>query len=40
MRYLLLICTDESTDQAMGPDEASARMARYGVGLFSATAVL
>ena len=30
MRYLLLICTDESNDQAMSPDEAGARMAGYG----------
>jgi hypothetical protein len=30
MRYLLLICTEEAADQAMSPDEASARMARYG----------
>ena len=30
MQYLLLICTDEATDQAMSPEEASARMAKYG----------
>jgi hypothetical protein len=30
MRYLLLICTDESQDLVMTPDEASARMAKYG----------
>jgi len=30
MRYLLLICTDESADLAMSPDEAAARMAKYG----------
>ena len=30
MRYLLLICTDESNDQAMTADEAAARMVRYG----------
>ncbi|MEO5842769.1 MAG: YciI family protein [Acidimicrobiales bacterium] len=30
MRYLLLICTEESADLAMTPDEASARMAKYG----------
>jgi hypothetical protein len=30
MRYLLLICTEEANDLAMSPDEAVARMARYG----------
>ncbi|MEO8697855.1 MAG: YciI family protein [Acidimicrobiales bacterium] len=30
MRYLLLICTDESADLTMTPAEAAARMARYG----------
>jgi hypothetical protein len=30
MRYLLLICTEEANDLAMSPDEAAARMARYG----------
>ena len=30
MRYLLLICTDESADLAMSAEEASARMAKYG----------
>ena len=30
MRYLLLICTDESVDQTMSPEETSARLARYG----------
>jgi hypothetical protein len=30
MRYLLLICTDESSDLAMSADETAARMARYG----------
>ena len=29
MRYALLICTDESADSAMSPDEASAQMAEY-----------
>jgi hypothetical protein len=29
MRYALLICTEEATDAAMGPDETSARMAGY-----------
>jgi hypothetical protein len=29
MRYALLICTDESADPAMSPEEASARMAEY-----------
>src|SRR6187397_2535840 len=30
MRYLLFICTDESADQAMSAEQASARMAKYG----------
>jgi len=30
MRYLLFICTEESADLAMSPDEASAMMAEYG----------
>ena len=30
MRYLLMICTDESADVATSPDEASASMAAYG----------
>ena len=29
MRYLLLICTDESADAAMSPEEGQARMAGY-----------
>jgi len=29
MRYLLMICTDESADTAMSPEEAQARMALY-----------
>jgi len=29
MRYLLLICTDESTDAAMSPEEGQERMAAY-----------
>ena len=29
MRYLLMICTDESTDAAMSPEEAQGRMALY-----------
>jgi hypothetical protein len=29
MRYLLLICTDESADAAVSPDEAAAGMAEY-----------
>src|SRR5262250_580266 len=29
MRYLLLICTDESADAAMSADEAQARMGQY-----------
>ena len=30
MRYLLFICTEEAADLEMTPDEASARMAKYG----------
>jgi hypothetical protein len=30
MRYVLMICTDEAADAAMGPDEMSAMMAGYG----------
>jgi len=30
MRYLLMICTDESADVATSPDEAAASMAAYG----------
>jgi len=29
MRYLLLICTDENSDAAMGPDESQTQMAGY-----------
>ena len=29
MRYLLLICTDESADAAMSPEEGQARMGEY-----------
>jgi hypothetical protein len=29
MRYLLLICSDETTDQAMGPAEVEAQTAQY-----------
>ena|ERR1700722_1400713 len=31
MRYLLMICGDESAVAALSPDEASAVMAEYGV---------
>ena len=31
MRYLLMICTDESADEALSADEASARFGEYGV---------
>ena len=31
MRYLLMICTDESADEALSEQEASARFAEYGV---------
>ena len=30
MRYLMLICTDESADTATSPEEAAASMAEYG----------
>jgi len=30
MRYLLMICTDESADVATSPEEAAASMAEYG----------
>jgi hypothetical protein len=30
MRYLLMICTDEHTDQALSDAEAGARFAEYG----------
>jgi hypothetical protein len=30
MRYLMLICTDESADTATSPEEAAAGMAEYG----------
>ena len=30
MRYLLMICTDESNDGAVSPEEAAAGMAEYG----------
>jgi hypothetical protein len=29
MRYALLICTDESADAALGPDEVATRFAAY-----------
>jgi hypothetical protein len=29
MRYLLMICTDESADAAMSPDEGQSRLADY-----------
>ena len=29
MRYLLTICTDESADTSMSPDEGQARLAEY-----------
>ncbi len=31
MRYLMLICTDESADAARSPEESGANMAEYGV---------
>ena len=31
MRYLMLICVDESTGEALSPAEAEASMAEYGV---------
>ena len=30
MRYLLMICTDETADEALSADEATARFAEYG----------
>ena len=30
MRYLLMICTDETADDALSADEAGARFAEYG----------
>ena len=30
MRYLLMICTDETADDALSADEATARFAEYG----------
>ena len=30
MRYMLLICTDESADTAMSPEESAARLGEYG----------
>ena len=30
MRYLMLICTDESADSASSPEEQQASMAEYG----------
>jgi hypothetical protein len=33
MRYVLMICTDESADQALSPKEASASTAEYSVWL-------
>jgi hypothetical protein len=29
MRYALMICTDEASDQALSPEESSTRMAAY-----------
>jgi len=37
MRYLLMICTDETTDAALSADEASARFAEYGVWMEDVT---
>jgi hypothetical protein len=31
MRYLLMICTDETADEALSADEAAARFGEYGV---------
>ena len=31
MRYLLMICTDQSADEALSPAETEAHMAAYGV---------
>ena len=30
MRYLLMICTDETADAALSPDESNAKTAEYG----------
>ena len=30
MRYLLMICTDETSIEALGPEEGNAMMAEYG----------
>jgi hypothetical protein len=30
MRYALMICTDESSEGALSPEESSARLAEYG----------
>ena len=30
MRYLMLICTDEATEEALSPGEAEKQMAAYG----------
>jgi hypothetical protein len=30
MRYLLMVCTEEAAEGAMGPDEQSAMMREYG----------
>ena len=30
MRYALLICTEEASEQALSPEEGSARLAEYG----------
>ena len=30
MRYVLMICTDETTGEALSPDEGSAVLAEYG----------
>jgi len=37
MRYLLMICTDETADEALSADEASARFAEYGVWMEEVT---
>ena len=37
MRYLLMICTDETADEALSADEASARLAEYGVWMEEVT---
>ena len=37
MRYLLMICTDETADDALSADEASARFAEYGVWMEEVT---